>query len=640
MLTEGIRDPGIFKAVFLAGGPGSGKSFVVGQTALTSFGLKIVNPDRMYEYALAKHGMAPTPDNIKSEKGQLIRARAKSATERLMDSYINGRLGLVIDGTGKDYSKIQTMKAHLQHLGYDCAMIFVNTDKNTALARNKARTRTLPTGMVSKMWSDVQNNIGKFQNLFGQHFIIVDNSENSNIQGGVMSAYRTIGAWVRRPPNNHHAREWINSQMKKRNIREKLDADKNSIGDYISDFKKSDAPQFKGKGKFKRRSMAVAAYLASKRKKESLGEINRHGVPKDATKTELKKIRSNPNSSPGAKKLAHWKLNMHHNEGKEHSWKTDGHYTQDGKEWKGLQHAHDGQVMTGEKHTEKSVNLFHFKDLKPNIRQKILDKLKEDAEYDPTPGGMEWGTDQGTEYFKKLTPGEQKAKKTEMIKPIDTPIEIKENEEVKIDVQKDNSKHEYKQENEEMADYFLTQEDIADLENEAENITYDQLEYYSEFDDFSVDLDLDDEEFEPEEWDEELDEELSTQGRLKRRFAARRNRQKLKVARQIALRRGSSPDRLKRRAVRGARGMVYKRLLRGRDKKLMPPAEKARFEKLVARFAPLVQRLSVKMLPNMRKMEIARMKGRNKKKASKSKTYKPAKPIAKKQKSTKFKIKK
>ena len=106
MLTEGIRDPGIFKAVFLAGGPGSGKSFVVGQTALTSFGLKIVNPDNMYEYALAKHGMQPTPDNIKSEKGQLIRAKAKSATQRLMDSYINNRLGLVIDGTGKDYNII------------------------------------------------------------------------------------------------------------------------------------------------------------------------------------------------------------------------------------------------------------------------------------------------------------------------------------------------------------------------------------------------------------------------------------------------------------------------------------------------------------------------------------------------------
>ena len=39
-----------------------------------------------------------------------------------------------------------------------------------------------------------------------------------------------------------------------------------------------------------------------------------HGIPKDATKAELKAIRSNPNSSKGKKQLAHWKLNMHKEE--------------------------------------------------------------------------------------------------------------------------------------------------------------------------------------------------------------------------------------------------------------------------------------------------------------------------------------
>jgi len=39
-----------------------------------------------------------------------------------------------------------------------------------------------------------------------------------------------------------------------------------------------------------------------------------HGIPKDATKAELKAIRSNPNSSKGKKQLAHWKLNMHFKE--------------------------------------------------------------------------------------------------------------------------------------------------------------------------------------------------------------------------------------------------------------------------------------------------------------------------------------
>ena len=44
-LEEGVNDPSIFKAVFLAGGPGSGKSFIVGKTALSSLGMRIVNSD-------------------------------------------------------------------------------------------------------------------------------------------------------------------------------------------------------------------------------------------------------------------------------------------------------------------------------------------------------------------------------------------------------------------------------------------------------------------------------------------------------------------------------------------------------------------------------------------------------------------
>ena len=114
---------------------------------------------------------------------------------------------------------------------------------------------------------------------------------------------------------------------------------------------------------------------------------------------------------------------------------------------------------------------------------------------------------------------------------------------------------------------------------------------------------------------------------MKRRFAARRNRQKLRVARRIALRRGSTPDRLKRRAVRGARLMVYKRLLRGRDRAGLPPAEKARLERMITRFQPLVNRISVKLLPQMRRNEIKRLTNRGKVGATKSKKYKAAKPI-------------
>ncbi|SVD03130.1 uncharacterized protein METZ01_LOCUS355984, partial [marine metagenome] len=105
LLNEGVNDPGIFKAVFLAGGPGSGKSFIVGKTGLTALGFKVVNSDDAFEQAMKKIGMEPSPQNIESPKGQKLRAKAKKFTGNKQQTYVHGRLGLVIDGTGRDAKK-------------------------------------------------------------------------------------------------------------------------------------------------------------------------------------------------------------------------------------------------------------------------------------------------------------------------------------------------------------------------------------------------------------------------------------------------------------------------------------------------------------------------------------------------------
>ena len=153
-----------------------------------------------------------TPANIYSPKGQDIRNRAKTLTKNMLGGYINGRLGLVIDGTGKDYEKIEKQAIMLQQLGYDVAMIFVNTDKETALQRNKLRPRSLPDAEVSKMWSGVQKNMGKFQRLFGNKMFIVDNSEGSNYQQQVNNVYKKLMNWSKVTPKSKAVTSWINAQ--------------------------------------------------------------------------------------------------------------------------------------------------------------------------------------------------------------------------------------------------------------------------------------------------------------------------------------------------------------------------------------------------------------------------------------------
>ena len=121
-------------------------------------------------------------------------------------------MGVVIDGTGKDYSKIQTSVNQLRDLGYAVHMIFVNTDLETAQKRNKSRDRVLPTPAVKKMWDAVQKNIGKFQGLFRNRMTIVDNSDDADIERSTLEAYKDIMTWAKKPPENRLAQQWIKGQ--------------------------------------------------------------------------------------------------------------------------------------------------------------------------------------------------------------------------------------------------------------------------------------------------------------------------------------------------------------------------------------------------------------------------------------------
>lgn len=218
-LNEGINDPAIFKAIFLAGGPGSGKSFIVGKTGLTSMGYKVVNSDDAFESAMKKAGMKMSPENIFSDEGQKLRGGAKKLTGKKQSRYIAGRLGLVIDGTGKDPEKILRQAKILRDLGYDTAMIFVNTDMDTALERNRMRERSLPDKEVEQYWKDVQKNVGRFQQMFGKkNFLVVDNSVGKDFKKETLRSYRDAKKFTDKPVENHQAQKWIKKEKEQRGI--------------------------------------------------------------------------------------------------------------------------------------------------------------------------------------------------------------------------------------------------------------------------------------------------------------------------------------------------------------------------------------------------------------------------------------
>ena len=214
-LQEGLQDPNIFKAFFLAGGPGSGKSYVV-RYSTGGTGLRVVNSDDVFEKYLDDAGLSQKMPPEEWEANQIQRKRAKRVTDVRQKNYVAGRIGMVIDGTGAKYDKIRKQKADLEALGYDCHMIFVNTSLDVALERNAKRERTVPEDVAINSYNAVQGNLGKFSSLFRGTMVIVDNNAaDDDIE---MMTFKEVKRLLRKKVTNPRAKQWIELQMKNRGI--------------------------------------------------------------------------------------------------------------------------------------------------------------------------------------------------------------------------------------------------------------------------------------------------------------------------------------------------------------------------------------------------------------------------------------
>ena len=209
-LQEGVYDPNIFKAFFLAGGPGSGKSYVVRKTT-GGTGLKTVNSDNAFEKLLKDANLSLKMPDSETDARTPVRDRAKEITKKQQKNYLEGRLGLIIDGTGHKFDKIAKQSNELRQLGYDTHMIFVNTSLDVALERNEKRSRSVPESIVIKSWKEVQSNIGKFNTHFKSEMIIVDN--NKPDEDIIQQVYKRIQSLLRRKVKNTRAKAWIEMEL-------------------------------------------------------------------------------------------------------------------------------------------------------------------------------------------------------------------------------------------------------------------------------------------------------------------------------------------------------------------------------------------------------------------------------------------
>ena len=234
ILIEGVYDPGIFKAFFLAGGAGSGKSYSAEKATGSAagkfewhasmkkikpgktgpYGLKVVNSDEQLEFGLMKakmHSDMTKYSDAETMEKERIRKKGKEKTKKREQLWINGRLGLIIDGTAKNPNKLSVLKQDLEAVGYSTYLIFVNTSLDIALQQNAGRRRRLKDETVRSTWEEVQQVKDQLANLFpGRYVEIINNRAGEDV---FRKSFVEIGKLMKRPPSSPIAKAWIAHEL-------------------------------------------------------------------------------------------------------------------------------------------------------------------------------------------------------------------------------------------------------------------------------------------------------------------------------------------------------------------------------------------------------------------------------------------
>jgi len=168
------------KAVILAGAPGAGKSSIVGDI-ISDLGLKVLNIDDDFIANLKLAGVSLDLKNAdaegRSKAAKAMQAAQKSYSQKL-DTDIESREDIVIDGTAASYNKTKQLKEKLEAAGYDVLMVYVYASLEKSLKKNEDRfdrsggeDRSLMPSIVMQTWANVTKNFIPYLDLFGNNFV-------------------------------------------------------------------------------------------------------------------------------------------------------------------------------------------------------------------------------------------------------------------------------------------------------------------------------------------------------------------------------------------------------------------------------------------------------------------------------------
>lgn len=181
---------GKFRAIFVTGGPGSGKDIII-REAIAESRIVELNFVQAQEYLADKQKLSEQTKDFRREA-------------------IRNRGPLIINGPADDTDRLSYIKEELEELGYETMMIFVNTTNEVSKERNSLLSRMMVESIRQDKWIKSQRNTKYFTESF-KTFIEFDNTGDlDSKEDDITGVYESTKDFLDSNVVGETAEEWLN----------------------------------------------------------------------------------------------------------------------------------------------------------------------------------------------------------------------------------------------------------------------------------------------------------------------------------------------------------------------------------------------------------------------------------------------
>ena len=164
------------KAIFVTGGPGSGKDVII-REILEHVDITEVNHMQAYNYLADKKKLFEKSNDFRRET-------------------IRNHYPIIINAPADDIERISYIKEELEEFGYNTLMVFVNTTDRVSKERNERLSRMMFESVRHSRWSTSQNNKTLYKDTF-ESFIQIDNNDSiEKIEENIELTYKKINKFL------------------------------------------------------------------------------------------------------------------------------------------------------------------------------------------------------------------------------------------------------------------------------------------------------------------------------------------------------------------------------------------------------------------------------------------------------------